>query len=141
MGEGETKVFEDTKEAFAQACADGPEAITAEQPMIALVLDAQSEFGADEPITLEADGCARLTLRVATKDGGFIALSKTTHPVKEAIKVGDLVCWVPLKHDADLAKEANDDRFGWIGLVFATLEPQWQGDEWALREFYEEAEA
>jgi|GEM_PF-2389540 len=133
----ESRDFASTIDAFAQACADGPEDIVPEQPMIAIVMDAKSEFGADEPIALESDGCARLTLRVATKDGGFIALSKTTHPAKQAIEVGDLVCWVPLKHDAELASQANDERFGWIGLVFATLEPQWEGDEWALREFYE----
>ncbi len=137
MSEAEKRVFEDTRAAFAQACADAPEGIEAEQPMIALVLDAETEFGADAAITLEEDGCARLALCVAAPDGGFIALSKTTHPAKQALNVGDLVCWVPLKHDAALAQEANDERFGWIGLVFATLEPQWEGDEWALREFYE----
>lgn len=137
MSESPNKVFKSTLEAFAQACADSADGIEAEQPLIAIVLDAEKEFGADEPITLEEDGCARLTLRVAAKDGGFIALSKTTYAARKPLSVGDLVCWVPLKHDSELAKQANDLRFGWIGLVFATLEPEWDGDEWALREFYE----
>lgn len=136
-GASEPKSFETTLEAFTQACADAQEGIVAEQPMVGIVLDAKDEFGADEPIPVEEDGCARLALRVATKDGGFIVLSKTTHAPKQGVKVGDLVCWVPLKHEPALADKANDERFGWIGLVFATLEPEWVEDEWALREFYE----
>lgn len=136
-GASEPKSFDTTLEAFAQACADAEEGIVPEQPMVGIVLDAKDEFGADEPMSVEDDGCLRLTLRVAANDGGFIALSKTTYAPKQEVKVGDLVCWVPLKHEPSLAEQANDERFGWIGLVFATLEPEWVEDEWALREFYE----
>jgi hypothetical protein len=128
--------FDTPQLAFTHACAHQDCTIAVEQPLLAIVLDAHTEFGADEAITVEEDGCARVSLRVASKDGGFIVLSRTAKPPKKPLEVGDMVCWVPLKHDAELANEANDERFGWVGLVFATLEPEWTGGEWALREFY-----
>ncbi len=133
----ESRTFKTTQDAFEHACNELNPQIEPEQPMVALVLDSAEEFGADEAITIEDSGNARLTLKVASKDGGFVVLSRTIKPPKESIAPGDLVCWVPLKHDPQLAAQASDDRFGWIGLVFATLEPQWEEDEWALREFYE----
>lgn len=133
----ESQVFKTTQDAFDHACKELNPEITPEQPMVAMVLDSSDEFGADEAITIDDDGCARLTLRVASGDGGFVVLSRTVKPAKQSLAPGDLVCWVPLKHDPQLAAQANDERFGWIGLVFATLEPQWEEDEWALREFYE----
>jgi len=129
-------VFETTAAAFDHACKQHNCIIVPEMPLMAIVLDAQSEFGDDQPITIEADGCARLTLKVASHDGGYVVLSRTAKPPKKPLNVGDMVCWVPIQHDQALSHQANDERFGWIGLVFATLEPVWEEDEWALREFY-----
>ena len=129
--------FKTANEAFDHACKEHNCIIVPEQPLLAIVLDAKAEFGDDQPITFEGDGCARLTLKVASEDGGYVVLSRTTKPPKQPLNVGDLVCWVPIKHDAPLSHQANDERFGWIGLVFATLEPVWEDDEWVLREFYE----
>ena len=135
--EAERQVFASTQEAFDHACREHDCTIVVEEPMLAMVLDAHLEFGAAESITVEDDGCFQVTLKVASNDGGFILLSRTTKPPKQPLNVGDLVCWVPLKHDPDLGNETNEERFGWAGLVFATLEPVWEEDEWGLREFYE----
>jgi hypothetical protein len=133
----EKRVFENADAAFAHACTEHDNTIEAEQPLLAMVLDPVAEFGADQAAEIEEDGCHRLTLKVASEDGGFVALSRTAKPPKKPLAPGDLVCWVPLQHSDELAAQANDTRFGWIGLVFATLEPTWEDDEWALREFYE----
>jgi hypothetical protein len=132
----DNRKFDTPQAAFAHACEHHDCTIAAEQPLLAVVLDAHTEFGADEAITIEEDGCTQVSLKVASKDGGFIVLSRTAKPPKQPLEVGELVCWVPLKHDSVLATSANDERFGWVGLVFATLEPEWTGGEWALREFY-----
>jgi hypothetical protein len=131
------QVFETAEAAFQHACTEHDTSIVAEQPLLAMVLDPVAQFGAEKTSEVEEDGCHRLTLKVAAEDGGFVALSRTAKPPRKPLEPGDLVCWVPLQHSEELAAQANDTRFGWIGLVFATLEPTWENQEWALREFYE----
>jgi len=135
--EADNQTFPSTRTAFEHACREHDCAIVEETPMLAIVLDAKLEFGATHSITVEQDGCFQVTLKVASEDGGFVLLSRTTRPPKHPLNVGDLVCWVPLRHDLGLAQETNEHRFGWAGLVFATLEPIWEDGEWGLREFYE----
>ena len=130
------KTFENAEAAFAEACAALNTVIVPEQPLPALVMDASSEFGSDAPLAFDAEGNANMMLRVASEDGGFIVFSRTINPPEKPLQAGDLVCWVPLQHDEALAGEANDARFGWVGLVFATLEPEWKDGDWVLREFY-----
>ncbi len=125
--------FTSAMEAFEHACAEHDTEIVPEQPMLAMVLESVHESGAET----EGDGCAQLTLRVASEDGGFVAISRTTFAPKQPLNPGDLVCWVPLQQDSDLAARAQDSRFGWVGLVFASFEPEWVGDEWVVREFFE----
>jgi hypothetical protein len=125
--------FTSTMEAFEHACAEHDTEIVPEQPMLAMVLESVSDAGE----RAEGDGCAVLTLKVASEDGGFVVISRTTFPPKNMLRPGDLVCWVPLQQDAELAARAGDGRFGWVGLVFATFEPEWVEDEWVVREFFE----
>ncbi|WP_417481682.1 hypothetical protein [Maricaulis sp.] len=125
--------FTSTMEAFEHACAEHDTLIVPEQPLLAMVLESVGDAGA----LAEGDGCAQLTLKAASEDGGFVVISRTTFAPKQTLHPGDLVCWVPLQHDADLGARAGDERFGWVGLVFASFEPQWAGDEWVVREFFE----
>lgn len=125
--------FASTMEAFEHACSEHDTEVVPEQPMLAMVLESVHESGAQT----EGDGCAQLTLRVASEDGGFVAISRTTFAPKQPLHPGDLVCWVPLQQDGDLAARAQDARFGWVGLVFASFEPEWDQDEWVVREFFE----
>ena len=111
-----------------------------EQPLPAIILDARSEFGSDAPLAFDEAGNANVMLKVASEDGGFIVFSRTIGAPDKGLDVGDLVCWVPLQHDESLATEANDPRFGWVGLVFASLEPAWKDGDWVLREFYGESD-
>jgi hypothetical protein len=125
--------FTSTMEAFEHACAEHDTAIVPEQPMLAMVLESVGDAGA----LAEGDGCAQVTLKVASEDGGFVVISRTTFAPKQPLHPGDLICWVPLQYDAELASRAQDDRFGWVGLVFASFEPEWVEDEWVVREFFE----
>ena len=120
--------FASSMEAFEHACAEHDTLIVPEHPMLAMVIESVAEGG----LRNEGDGCAELTLKVASEDGGFVVISRTTFAPKQALQPGDLVCWVPLQQDAELAARAPDSRFGWVGLVFASFEP-----EWVVREFYE----
>ncbi|WP_417491694.1 hypothetical protein [Maricaulis sp.] len=123
--------FASTMEAFEHACAEHDTLIVPEQPLLAMVLESVADAGGED------DGCAQLTLKVASEDGGYIVISRTTFAPKQPLHPGDLVCWVPLQHDAELAARAPDERFGWVGLVFASFEPEWDEDEWVVREFFE----
>lgn len=123
--------FASTMEAFEHACAEHDNLIVPEQPLLAMVLESVADAGG------EGDGCAQLTLKVASEDGGYVVISRTTFAPKQPLRPGDLVCWVPLQHDAELATRAADDRFGWVGLAFASFEPEWIEDEWVVREFFE----
>tara|TARA_R110002073_G_scaffold18337_4_gene68059 strand:- start:7847 stop:8251 length:405 start_codon:yes stop_codon:yes gene_type:complete len=125
--------FASSMEAFEHACAEHDTLIVPEHPMLAMVLESVAEGG----LRNEGDGCAELTLKVASEDGGFVVISRTTFAPKQALRPGDLVCWVPLQQDEELATRAKDARFGWVGLVFASFEPEWIEDEWVVREFYE----
>tara|TARA_R110002096_G_scaffold126376_5_gene273087 strand:+ start:709 stop:1113 length:405 start_codon:yes stop_codon:yes gene_type:complete len=125
--------FASTMEAFEHACAEHDTQIVPEQPMLAMVLESVHDSGLEN----EDDGCAQLTLRVASEDGGFVVISRSTFAPKRALRPGDLVCWVPLQQDQELAARAQDPRFGWVGLAFATFEPEWIEDEWVVREFFE----
>ncbi|WP_417483853.1 hypothetical protein [Maricaulis salignorans] len=127
------RTFGSSMEAFEHACAEHDTLIVPEHPMLAMVLESVAEGG----LRNEGDGCAELTLKVASEDGGFVVISRTTFAPKQALQPGDLVCWVPLQQDAELAARAPDARFGWVGLVFASFEPEWVEDEWVVREFFE----
>lgn len=125
--------FASTMEAFEHACAELDTLIVPEQPMLAMVLESVVDGGS----RAEGDGCAQLTLKVASEDGGFVVISRSTFAPKTPLRPGDLVCWVPLQLDPELAARAEDTRFGWVGLVFATFESEWVEDEWVVREFFE----
>lgn len=122
------------------ACDELNTVLTPEQPLPAIILDARSEFGSDAPLAFDRDGNANVMLKVASDDGGFIVFSRTIGAPEKGLDAGDLVCWVPLQHDEALAKESNDPRFGWVGLVFAALEPEWKDGDWVMREFYGDTE-
>ena len=82
----------------------------------------------------EDDGSQLAILKIASSDGGFLVLSKTVGPNGPALSVGDLVAWMPAEYSEDLAKTSEDQRFGWIGVIFGTLEPRHEGGNWISRE-------
>lgn len=101
----------------------------------ALVLDAREAFGADEAVKVEPSGVQLAMLRIASPDGGFLAVSKTITANGPRLLPGQLVSWRAIEYSPEVARAgANDKRFGWVGVITATLKPHfvngsWVGDE------------
>jgi hypothetical protein len=90
---------------------------------VALVLDAQKEYGADSPISIGKNGCQLAALRVAARDGGFVVFAETPSSVGEGLQPGDAVLWVPRVYSAEVGSHMQDRRSGWIGLIRAKVNP------------------
>ncbi len=126
----EKLVFKSGEAFLEYQCKFGHTKIVPKQGIVAVVLDAQKEFGAASPVKVESDGCQKVTLKVASEDGGFVVSSQTPTGKGDRLKPGDVVIWVPLEHmnmGADqsiLAAADLDSRFGWIGFVVAKVKPE-----------------
>ena len=93
-------------------------------PLAAVVLDARKRFGTKDEVKVDDEGIQTVAIRVASNDGGFIALASTASGDGDKLKVGDAVAWVPGKHLPDLGAAAGDSRTGWVGLVVAKVAPE-----------------
>lgn len=98
--------------------------LEAGSPLAALVLDARKHFGTGEAVKVDEQGNQTVVLRVASNDGGFIALASTASGRGDRLKPGDAVAWVPGQHMPELAKASGDVRTGWVGLVVAKVAPE-----------------
>ncbi len=94
--------------------------------IVAMVLDAQKEFGTSSPVAWKPDGTQQAVLKVASEDGGFIVNSQTAKPGGEPLAPGDIVIWLPWQYvDHPLLKESDiDPRFGWVGFIVAKVKPE-----------------
>jgi hypothetical protein len=111
-------------EAFFQSqCEFGHTALEKNTVVVALVLDAQQEFGTSTAISIGQDGSQLTALRVASKDGGFLVFATTPSAKGERLQPGDVVLWVPYEYSKEAGDQMSDKRSGWVGLilgVFAT---------------------
>ncbi|CAN7258667.1 hypothetical protein LJR098_001064 [Rhizobium sp. LjRoot98] len=94
--------------------------------IVALVLDAQKEFGTSKPVTVKPDGTQQAVLRVASDDGGFIVNSQTAKPGGQPLVPGDIVVWLPWEYvEHPLMQQRDiDKRFGWVGFIMAKVKPE-----------------
>jgi hypothetical protein len=114
--------FSDPQALFEFQCKYGQTDIKPGQAIIAMVLDAEKEFGISTKI--EETGRQTAALRVAAPDGGFIVVASTPGP-GEPLALGDLVMWVPEKWVRQVADASpKDPRFGWVGLIRAKVRPK-----------------
>lgn len=61
-------------------------------------------------------------INVASEEGGFVVPAKT--PGKgDLLKAGDVVVWVPMIYNKELAKSVGIKNFGWVGLIVAKIAP------------------
>ncbi len=104
-------------------CVYGFTEIKPKQGVVGLVLDSR-EFGTEEAVKVEEDGRQVVTLKVASKDGGFIVSAQTPSGKGDGLKPDDVVIWVPLQHEGDLVPAGMDLRFGWIGFIVARVKPE-----------------
>jgi len=119
-------VFKDSAAFFKLQCKYGQTKIVKNQGIIAIILDASKEFGAEVAVKIEPDGSQLVMLKVASDDGGFIVPSRTPLPIGENLKPGDLVIWVPVEYMemSRAVDETIDSRFGWTGFVVAKVKPE-----------------
>lgn len=123
--------FKSGDEAFRYACKYLECPMHENTILPALVVDASKEFGARTAVKLEDDGTQVATLRVASKDGGFIVMAKTVSADGPILQPGQLVGWQAIKYMKELGEKTDDDRFGWVGLIIGTLKPEYQNGSWA----------
>jgi hypothetical protein len=121
--------FKSNEAAFEYACAFMRCDLVKGQGLPALVVGATHTFGTATPVAKADRGIQTAVLRVASSDDGFpaVALSFGRGP---ALRVGDLVAWVPGEYREDLAATSTDRRFGWVGLIVGTLEPRYVKGNW-----------
>lgn len=125
--------FNDGASAFEYSCQCLDCSVEAKKPLPALVLDAREHFGQATAIKLNDDGTQTAVLRVPSPEGGFVVLARTAGKEGPALQGGELVAWMPLLYNEDLARETSEEGFGWVGVIIGTLKPVlreggWLGD-------------
>jgi hypothetical protein len=125
--------FKGSKAFFDYQCRFGDTSIEEKKAIVAIIVDAQKEFGTSKSISIEPDGTQTAAIRVAADDGGFVVLASTLSSKGESLNPGDLVFWVPMAWNEELARELGDERQGWIGLIVAKLRPELlAGNGWSI---------
>lgn len=99
----------------------------------AVVLDTTELLGTSEAVKIQSDGNQIAMLRVASDDGGFLVVAATANPKGPKLQPGQLVVWKAMKYVPDIAKAASakDKRFGWVGLIVGTLNPEHANGRWS----------
>lgn len=105
-------------------CEFGNTKIEPEKGIVALVLDATKEFGAEQTVSVKPSGVQTLALKVASKDGGFLVIGETAGAQGDRLCPDDVVVWVPMFHSPELVIDGTDERFGWVGVVIAKIAPE-----------------
>jgi len=105
-------------------CEFGHTDIVPKMGIVALVLDSKAEFGTQNPVKVNDEGIQTVSLKVASKDGGFVVIAQTASSKGDALKPDDVVVWVPMLHSDHMVSEGMDERFGWTGCVVAKIKPE-----------------
>jgi hypothetical protein len=126
--------FKSNEAAFEYACAFMRCDVVKGQALPALVVGATRTFRT-APVTKADRSTQTAVLRVASSDGGFLAVALSFGRGPD-LKVGDLVAWVPGEYREDLAATSADRRFGWVGLIVATLEPHYVKGNWVGKDTF-----
>ena len=63
-------------------------------------------------------------LRVASDDGGFTVIAQTASGRGDKLIPGDAVAWIPVQYMPQIAQSAEDQRFGWIGMIISKISPE-----------------
>lgn len=125
--------FTDGLSAFEYTCQCMDCSVEVKKPLPALVIDAKEQFGVKTAVKLNDDGTQTAVLRVPSSEGGFVVMARTAGKTGPELRGGDLVAWMPVLYNEDLAKETSETGFGWVGVIMGTLKPilregGWLGD-------------
>ena len=93
-------------------------------PLAAVVIDPREQFGLPIAVKVDDNGIQTAMLRVASDDGGFMVMAQTASANGAKLVPGDAVAWIPQRHMPQLAQAAEDERFGWMGLIVAKVAPE-----------------
>jgi hypothetical protein len=73
---------------------------------------------------------------VPSNDGGFLVMAETASANGPQLAPGLLVAWRAMLYSSNLAievaKNGGDQRFGWVGIIFATLNPTYNKGTWEI---------
>jgi len=116
--------FKSAQGFFEMQCKYGHTDLIKGNGVVAIVIDAKKEFGTQDAVKLQANGCQLATLRVAAEDGGFITFAETASAGGDRLKPDDLVVWLPGAHNPVLGERMGDPRASWIGLIVAKIAPE-----------------
>ncbi|MBO6669400.1 hypothetical protein [Parvibaculum sp.] len=126
-------VFKGGKEFFEYQCKFGHTEIREKEAIVAIVVDAKKEFGTSQSVAIQPNGIQKAVIRVASDDGGFIVFADTVSSNGKRLKPGDVVFWVPVIWNKEIAEAMGDERQGWIGPIVAKLKPELlPGGDWSI---------
>jgi hypothetical protein len=117
-------IYKNGEAFFDMQCKYGFTEIKRGQGISSLVIDATKEFGTEQAVKIQPNGCQLATIKVASDDGGFVVLAETASKNGDRLQPGDVVIWVPMTHMKDLARKLGNDRQGWVGLIVAKVAPE-----------------
>jgi len=128
--------FKDAVSALEYACKYLECPLTEGAFLPALVLDARETYGTDCAVKIQDDGCQLAVLRVASDDGGFVVPATTASSEGPRLRPGQLVAWKAMKYMPEVGAKTDEERLGWVGLIIATLRPEYQDGSWIGDERY-----
>ena len=113
--------FPDGPSAFEYICKymDCPLAEGAAVP--ALIMDATEVFGTSEAARTDPDGSHVALLRVASTDGVSLVVAPAVGTIGSRLQPDQLVIWRAEVFSPGFGKKAQDEGFGWIGVILGTL--------------------
>ena len=117
-------VFKDGQAFFEYQCRFGCTSVVPNTGMIALVVDARKELGAEDPVTYNPKKGQLAVLRVISDDGGFRVFASTPSAKGDRLTPGDIVIWVPTVYSKEVGAGMEDRRTGWIGMIRAKVAPE-----------------
>lgn len=125
--------FKNGQAAFEYSCAYMDCKIQNGSALPALVVDSRQLFGSEQGVIVDDKGLQTCFLKVASNDAGFLVLAQTMGNGPR-LKPGMFVAWQTGTYSSDVAKvNPNDQRFGWVGLIIAILNPDLDiGKGWSI---------
>lgn len=105
---------------FRHWCDYGDNHLAADQPIVALVLDARKFAGTQTAVKTRDDGIQVAVVRIASDDGGFEVIAETAGH-GDPLAPGDVVMWLPGQYLEHMAEQVPDPRSAWVGLIVAKV--------------------
>lgn len=129
--------FKSNQSAFEMACKYLDNEIVTGKYLPAMVIDAKSEFGAEDSIRVQDDGSQLAMIRLPHASRLIIIPAVTASSIGPLLLPGDLVAWQALQYSKELAKSLGSKEAGWAGLIFAKLKPIYNSGSWMIGERFE----